>query len=121
MLWIRMMQGLIARHRGGKSVARLYFKECLALLTDDYSDLATERDRITKTLDEIDELEKKISSPGWEPRLERHEHLYPLAFPNPKARRLKAPKQVRDLKSLPLIEIKKVEDFIQIVREYADE
>lgn len=49
-LWIRMMQGLIARHRGGKSVARLYFQECFVLLRDDYAELDGQRQEIAKRL-----------------------------------------------------------------------
>jgi hypothetical protein len=43
MLWIRMMQGLIARRRGASAVARLYFAECVSLLKNDYSGLQAEK------------------------------------------------------------------------------
>lgn len=34
---------VIARRRGGSSVARLYYEECFTLLEDDYTDLPAQR------------------------------------------------------------------------------
>jgi hypothetical protein len=64
MLWIRMMQGLIARRRGGSAVARLYFQECFELLKGDYADLAIERRAIDVELERYQNaIQREINNP----------------------------------------------------------
>jgi hypothetical protein len=147
MLWIRMMQGLIARHRDGVSVARLYFQECFVLLRDDYTELAEQRQEIAERLARCQRaLDHEIKHPPPKATIFRHsagpmnaigrealmEMNLQIASGDEDRRRENQHRErieklnrnlnsERESASRRLNQIQKIENFINIVRELGTE
>jgi hypothetical protein len=130
MLWIRMMQGLIARRRGGSSVARLYFEECLALLTQDYPDLAARRresEKETKRGEEALDREDKKRLPERDQTLAMARHpqaviafaAHDAGWPTRHQRNIERLRTQLEEERQKLNEIQNMENFVAIVRQFA--
>lgn len=146
-LWIRMMQGLIARRRGGVGVARLYFEECMGLLREDYKDLAEQKREIALRLkhfeklldDAISDLPQKarvfnpsagpMNAIGREMMMEMNLQIVEgeedrrrnAQYQQNVERLRKKVNAERDHASFQLNQIRKLENFIEIVRQLGTE